>query len=796
MPEFGFNRLSRLLLALIAVSSVACVEEEFDVLVVTQHTGSLTTDWETDGSGRTEPFRIGSLGLSSDRLVIDVSDVSSLGPFVSRSDSVPWFDETCFPMRVSKADEMIPAGFGSVVVSEIPDTAVNRMVPAGRQFYVMGYLNGSYELPSGRLVDLGEIYKDRGSNDPSILVDEEAKTITIVCNVLPADAFAVLSIDIEGAGELVLNGSWPEVPVRCTSASDFCAAGSGFQEDVEVSVPAAAIDGFLGFRNAGAEGSCPLADEPVRDTYQAEGGSCIAVFDGWSTDVTVTPENLGLEVVALDADTRLAPGTTDNVQVLGDLASARIELRSNGFPATVVGTSGDCVPSDAVGRVILERPASGSRGACTVEVAPDAEPDEPTLSLLGATAPSFTVAPGPSGNRLDCATDETTGEVGCTDGGTDVALPLVYASPTEVEVEIPATGGRPSFAGRCVTAMGDPHRASLRVERGRNVCQPKLFHTLEITTEVSVVLDPGLDGQPTTLCDPSRDGVDCDGDGSTDEVEYPRPTRVTLTAQEPASFTVACSATGNPDEATVLVRDRVACTIIAASTQTDARLEIVLDADSGDPASRVLVLDPATGDEVDRCAYDAASGYAARTCVLTGLPRTMILAPEGDGSGAQRYANFVRFDGDCAGQTTSVADGYELDIYDVIGTGDAPSNNNASCTAVFGCTPDAVLESIEIALVDGTTTHGTLTANVGTECAPGATYNCPFTGTSIDVPENTPIDIVTTVSGGAPGRFESAQLNFTPLTTPQFRKTSAGPLPLAVRLGGCDNDYQVTFVVE
>jgi hypothetical protein len=534
----------------------------------------------------------------------------------------------------------------------------------------------------------------------------------------------------------------------------------------------------------------------LRDVYRAEGGSCIAVFDGWSTDITVTPERLGLEIAALDPDTRLAPGTTDTVQVLGDRASARIELRSNGFPATVVGTSGDCLPSDAVGRVILERPASGSRGACTIEVAPDAEPDEPTLSLLGATAPSFTVAPGPSGNRLDCATDAASGEVTCTDGGTDVVLPLVYASPTDVVVEIPRTGGRPSFAGGCGIAMGNPHRASLRVERGRNVCQPQLFHTLEITTEVSVTLDPGLDGQPTTLCDPSRDGVDCDGDGATDVVEYPRPTRVTLTAQEPASFTVDCSETSTPDEATVLVRDRVACTIIAASTQNDARLEILLDADSGNPASRVRVLDPATGDEVDRCAYDAASGYAGRACVLTGLPRTMILAPEGDGSGAQRYANFIRFDGDCAGQTTSVADGYELDIYDVIDTGDAPSANSASCTAVFGCTPAAVLESIEIALVDGTTTVGTLTANVASECSPGPTYRCPFTGTSIDVPENTPIDIVTTVAGGAPGLFESAQLNLTQLTTPRFQKTSAGNVPLAVRLGGCDNDYQVDFLLE
>jgi hypothetical protein len=173
----------------------------------------------------------------------------------------------------------------------------------------------------------------------------------------------------------------------------------------------------------------------------------------------------------------------------------------------------------------------------------------------------------------------------------------------------------------------------------------------------------------------------------------------------------------------------------------------------------------------------------------------MVLAPEGDGDANETFARFLRFDGDCAGQTAAVARGYELDIYDVIAPGEAPSNNTASCTAVFECTPGAVFDTIELTLRDGATAVGTVNVDVAADCTAGPTYSCNLSD-DIDIPENTPIDIDFRATGGAPVRFASAALNFSPYNDPEFEKTSAGAQQLLVGLSGCDNDFQMAFIVR
>lgn len=786
------QRLQPLFLAsFCALSTAACDEETYLVFVEPQlFQSDLVGTW-----GGTDPVEIGRVIRSGDEVRVEALPPTPRGPYtVGAVQSSPWFQKSCFPLRVSPVlDDDYEQGLDELDLAGPHDSGYDRVFRRDSQVYISGLLHRSYVEPGGNAFDFAALIVDPDNvSIPAVTLNPDDKTITVTCEVTEVATQRLFDLTVSGPGTVTLRGDAPSTPVVCAAENSPCTVLTrASSNQVALSVDAASLGALSGFQD-GAAGTCPLATTVPAADLETGPGDCVAVFEGWSVGYSITPPNLGLDVTASAPEVRI---DDDRVRVLSDqVGEATVSIANNGVPVPVVAASGACRVGASAGTVVFERPASGT-GTCQIEVEPDPGTDAHTLSLVGSTAPSFTVSPGPRSGPATCTTSDA-GVIACTDAGGDVALPLTWPTPTEVTVEIPETTGRVAFAGDCQPPTPGERVATVRVE-GRQTCGARVFHVLEITSQVDVRLTPGPGGGPTTLCSPGLDTVDCDGDGFDDVIEYDRPTRVNLEALTPASFALDCTeSTTTPDTGEVFVRDRVECNLAAESAQSDARLEIVLGADSGQPASRVVVLDPMSGSEVDRCAFDTASGFASRSCVLTNLPRTMVLAPEADGDGGQSYASFLRFDSDCAGDLTEVSNGYELDIVDLLMPAEAPSNNSATCTAVFGCTPDAVVDQLDIQVLEGTTVHASLSLDVATDCTQGATRFTCMTGQVFDVPENTTLDVAYTFSGGGPATFDSFLLNFSPSSVPQFQKTSSGQAQAILELDGCELGYQVVFILE
>jgi len=796
----------RLLFSLLILPPIsACTDSDFSVEVLLRGSVDIASrEIEKDPTtGLVEPLVIGSIQPRDGRSpLVSPDNDFSFGPFTAGVGiNSPVFGSGCFPLFLEREeDEVYAQGLTRVDLSEFNESALDKILPNGERFSFRGYLHGSYVLPGGETVSLGALTREGAPLPLGFEVDQGSRRIRIECQVGAVDDFNLLEVSVTGTGVVELDAPVPERPVRCNAEVSPCVVSTRqAATDIEVAIDPSRREQFLGFRDPeGAVGACPLVDAPRAARYTTGPGTCVAVFDGWSTNLVITPNDVGVGVVPVSESVRIDPADAQRALVLdGALDEAVVSMQNNGFPIQVTSASGDCRPAAELGSVVLTRPGDGP-GACSVSVDVDpVDPDAPRLSFQGATAPEFAVDPGPDGAPLACTTED--GDVTCASGLAVVETPLEYDRATGVTVSVPPTEGRIAFEGDCRPRMGRDDVATVQVD-GPRLCQPFVFHILRIVTDVDVELSPGPDGGPRTLCVPGRDGVDCDADGQDDVLEYERPTDVTITAQEDATFRGDCTAGADPRRSVLEVRDRVDCTLSRTGAQRDARLEIRLGSEpiDDDPASRVVVVDPNTGAEVDRCAYDRASGFGSRACVLTGLPRTMRLVPEADGEGNVAFARFTEFVGDCAGEMTQGPDGWTLDIRDLLDAGEAPSNNEASCEAVFGCTDDAVLDTIDLEIRDGATTVGTLSADVGADCTEsGPRIRCRL-GRSIDVPENTVLDVVTTTSGGAPGVFEELffPLDLSTVTTPAFEKTASGSIPVRLQLGGCRHFYHVEFDLD
>lgn len=797
----------RPLCALIPLIGTLACEEDIVWTVEVQPSRSIASavpnwrDFDPEPAGEEPwptPIPLGRLYVSRSGVPLEPIPGERIGPLEAGDDlgALPFFRDGCFSLRLTtdEADRAFASGTNLVDLGEFNESAFYRTVYERQSFYLEPYFHRSYRLPNGETVNLESIAN--GDSFEGVRVDD--RRIIIDCRVDFTNRTSVLEINVSGPG--IVNGTTDVMQMWCDERKSPCALIARFQPpEFEVSVDEGSFDAFVGFTDApSGDRPCPLADQPLaRQMSVTEGGQCLAVFDGWASEVQISPSDVGAQLVALTDGARISPSDPGRVQVLsGQLDAVEVRVESNGFPYELVSAVGDCQATGAPGTVRLSRPTAG-RGSCAVEVDPDPGSDF-LLSFAGATAPDFEVAPSPLGETLACEAVEDE-PIRCTDPSSrEVALPLRYDAETPVTLTVAETEGRIVFDGDCAPGAG---RSATLTVGARSTCAPRVFHRLDLVAGVEVELDPGPDGGPATLCAPGIDGVDCDRDGQDDVVEYPYPTQVTLTAQEPADFSGGCTESDSVPEASLLaVEGKATCQIDASGAPADARLAFELGADDGDPASRVRVLDPDTKDEVDRCAYDAASGYAGRSCVLTGLPRTMLLAPEGDGDGGgTSYADFVRFEGDCAPHLVPGADGYTFDINQALRAGEAPSNNQLGCTAIFGCTPDAVLETIDVELFDGATSVASFSVDVASDCEleGGIRYDCR-NGPSVGVPENTPLDVVSTVSGGAPGVFEELffPLDFTALTTPRFEKTATGDVPIRLQLGGCEHFYQISFTLQ
>ncbi len=772
------------LVTLVGVASLfACNDETISVRVVLNNTAPLDLDFVPAPQDPVEVGRLVGSGSAWNSFPTEVEDLDFV---VTPSLPVAMeFRTGCYLLHASSNPALeIEHSRKEVDLSEENPSAYTRSFFPGERVILRSFIQDRFKLPdpdfqsdTSEEIDLLKMATEKDTLEvDDVGFNEEDLVLTFTCEI---NSFALgqhLSVAVEGVGDVRLESG--DFSMNCSERSSPCAlrlpsASAVATVAVDPVFGTPAFSGRLGFE-CDVQGSGPYTIGP---------GACMVTFDTWGVTVELPSDDLQLVTTGVQVDPSnplrfIAPGSQGEISVsVVDASLVPVELTS---------ATGSCRVGSTVGSLVLTKPTSGGSGTCAVGIN-DPPPDRDFKLDLGGSTQALLVSPPPSGTD-DVACAPAGGTIACQQDGEPVAHPLVYAASTEVVIRSPSANP-PAFEGDC--QLRAPNESVVRLAP---TTRCRVLETGEL--RASTDTDTGIAGYGQDLqCGPGTDTVDCDGDGEDDPLYFPVGEEVVLTPTAPSTFDGDCVATNQFSSSLIMKSGVNTCQIQAAAAPDDARLELLLGADAGEPASRILVLDPDSLAEVDRCSFDAESDFASRSCELTSLPRKMHLVPEPDGDGSVDYAAFLRFEGDCAAHVTARGNGYDVDIMDLIQPGEAPSVNDATCEAVFECTPEAVLETVDVIFEEAGLERGVLTVNVATDCTPvGQRYSCNL-GQTLDLPEDVDLDVLTSVGGGSPGFFKSMLLGFTTLTQPVLRK-SAGTEALQVVVQGCEHEYALRLQVE
>lgn len=391
----------------------------------------------------TESIRAGTLG-SQGTLTVDPTallSVRSSAPSLS-------FGEGCLLLGLAGVGSPRAQDLARVGPSVGQSLSGQTISFSGETLQLEPLVAARYLMPSGAEVTvrsalgIGEVRK------PDWVKVEEGH-VTMRCVVREVD-LPTASVAVVGAGSVDLGGGFG--PCRQEGGPSCARVVEGdrisFRATPDVPGTEISVEGCSVFERKDLGPS-------VR--FETEVGACVVRFGSphWFVRLIISES---LRVGALPDGVRYDP-VLRQFSVENSLERAVVALRdAEGNPLELNSAAGPCaVTPDGAGELELFR--AGAVRDCLVGVS-----EAFTLDVADSELP-LTVRPGPSSAELNCPVVDGTVSSCTNERGQELAVPIVYAQPTEVELETMVVA-RLNFGGDCLEKA--PGVARVRVDAARS----------------------------------------------------------------------------------------------------------------------------------------------------------------------------------------------------------------------------------------------------------------------------------------------------------------------------------------